>query len=44
MDVFRGVSVPATLLFPPGWKARAMEWIIVRIALVMIGFWLGSAS
>src|SRR5262245_31522138 len=23
--------MPATLLFPPGWKTNALEWMIIRI-------------
>ena len=28
------------LMFPPGWKATAIAWIVVRIVLVAVGFWL----
>ena len=32
------------LMSPPGWKATAMAWIIVRIVLVTAGFWLGACA
>jgi hypothetical protein len=44
MGRFGDVSVPAALLFLPGWKVRAMAWIIVRIVLVAVGFWLGGCA
>ena len=36
--------VPATLLFLPGWKTNAFEWMIIRIALLSVAFWLGGCA
>ena len=27
-------------LFPAGWQARAITWVIVRVLLVALGLWL----
>ena len=44
MDAFRAVAVPTILLFPPAWRAQVIGWIVARIALVVVAFWLGGCG
>jgi hypothetical protein len=42
-DAVPGLSVTRAadaVLFPAGWQARAIAWIIVRVLLFAIGLWL----
>ena len=44
MDLLRSFSLPTSLLFPPGWKASAIEGMIARIALLVVALWLGGCA
>jgi len=44
MQTAYDAPVPATLLFPVGWKTNALEWMIIRVALLSIAFWLGGCA
>ncbi len=40
----RSQAMTESDLFPPGWQARAIAWVVVRIVLVAAAFWLGGCA